>query len=208
MSIDTAQIAESAAEPPTESLAERLARCPLPLQEALRCAMQVGTALRRLHAEGLAYGEVSSQLIFVGESGAVLRPAPRPQNVGEPGGDVTAFGKLLDEMLRCEDTEGEALHCIRAEAHMLALRCRSESPSMQHVLINLRLLAVLIRQQGTVARPVTCQTQSAMLSSSAGVVRPRVRIRIRMSIRWKPLARLVVACGASSAGAFEAPAPK
>ena len=76
MSARTSNLVEMAeiAEAHQDSLAERLARAPLSLGEALRCATEVAAALRDLHRQGLAYGAVSSQLIEMGRAGATLRP--------------------------------------------------------------------------------------------------------------------------------------
>jgi hypothetical protein len=86
------------------------------------------------------------------------------------------------------------LGCLRDETHALAVRCRNESPSLQNVLIDLRLLALQARHRGRSVRAVARQPADwYKKASTMRVVGPKVRIRIYLSMRWKPLARLVFA---------------
>src|ERR1035441_9558500 len=157
MSTDSVETAEGGQEPPQESLAERIARCPLPLLEALRYATEVAKALRELHKRGIAHGAVSSQLIILGESGAALGLTSNSSCLSDRCHDVTALGEVLDEMIGGDGAERDGSACLRQETHALALRCRNESPSIQHVLIDLRLLALQARQSGIVVRSAARQ---------------------------------------------------
>ena len=96
-----------------ELLAERLAQGPLPPEEALRYAIEIGAALNRAHLRGLVHSGLSPFSVVIASTGArVLQPlaefddraAPyrSPEQVrGEPPdwrSDVFAYGALLYEM--------------------------------------------------------------------------------------------------------------
>ena len=59
-----------------ELLADRLAREPLAAEEALRHAIEIGTALNRAHARGMIHGAVSPYAILITPDGAVLLKPP------------------------------------------------------------------------------------------------------------------------------------
>jgi hypothetical protein len=176
-----------------DSLAERLARAPLSLDEALRCATEIAAALRDLHRQGLAYGAVSSQLIEMGRAGATLRPTGALKRLGDGRGDVAAFGAVLDEMLRRAETAGIPPDTLREEAGALARRCSNESPAMQQVLITLRLLVFEARQRGTSVRPTVVRPMPAA-ATPPDAPWPHVRARVRLALHWRPLAGLAAAC--------------
>jgi hypothetical protein len=177
------------------SLAERMARSPLSLVEALHCGTEIAAALRDLHRQGLAYGAVSSQLIELGPSGATLRPTGVRQHMGDGRGDVAAFGAVLDEMLLRAETAGGGLDCLREKARALALGCRNESTGMQHVLIALRLLAIEARQCGAGVRPAQRPAVVEPISAAAPA-----------KSAAKPTATPVVAPSAKSAATVATPA--
>jgi eukaryotic-like serine/threonine-protein kinase len=96
-----------------ELLAARLARGPLPADEALRCAIALGTVLHRAHARGLVHGRLSPQAVIL--AGREVRLLHQSREAGErsPGyrapeqvrgqaadsrSDIFAFGALLYEM--------------------------------------------------------------------------------------------------------------
>ena len=83
-----------------ESLTERMGRAPLPVEEALRYAIQIATCLRDLHRHRLIYGAVSSQLILLGPAGASLRTSGGLACLGDPHADLAAFGAVLREVQR------------------------------------------------------------------------------------------------------------
>src|ERR1035438_4217818 len=96
-------------------------------------------------------------------------------------------------MIGGDEAERDGSACLRQETHALALRCRNESPSIQHVLIDLRLLALQARQSGIVVRSAARQAvvwRIPTIQSRAEM--PDVRLRIRLVMHCKPLARLVV----------------
>jgi Tol biopolymer transport system component len=95
-------------------LAEKLAQGPLPPEEALRYAIEIGAALNRAHSRGMVHGGLSPFSIMISSTGArVLQPlgefddraAPyrSPEQVrGEAPdwrSDVFAYGALLYEMV-------------------------------------------------------------------------------------------------------------
>ncbi|HEX3747839.1 MAG TPA: hypothetical protein VHW09_28080 [Bryobacteraceae bacterium] len=110
-----------------ESLAERLAKGGLPPQEALRYALDVGSALNRAHKLGAVHGKLSPHTILLTASGArIARPLEgtdldalayrSPEQVeGESPdwrSDIFSFGTLLYEMVsgrRAFSGEGAAL---------------------------------------------------------------------------------------------------
>jgi hypothetical protein len=203
MSANLVELAQRA-EAHQDSLAERMARSPLSLLEGLRCATEIAAALRDLHEHGLVYGAVSSQLIELGPSGATLRSTGVVRHLGDSSRDVAAFGAVLEEMSHRAESVGNLPDALLEQAHALALRCRNDSPPMQQVSIALRLLALQVRHCGAVAGPMR-QAQAPQAEARQAVVRPmpaaatpvakppvRVRVRIRLTLRWKPLANLAV----------------
>jgi len=166
-----------------ESLTDLLARCPLPVAEALRYAAQVATCLRDLHMQGLVYGAVSSQLILLGPSGASLRSSGSLARLGEAHYDVADFGAVLGDMLR--RVVGPAV--LQIEIGRLAIRCQVEAPDMQQVLITLRLLALRARS-GTVAhRPAPVRYTEA---ARRPALKETVLQWAHTARQWKPLASL------------------
>lgn len=97
-----------------KTLAQRIAEGRMPASEALRCAMQVGEALRKLHDGGQAHGAVMPSNIVLGDAGAELLPAPEdaagavtnytaPEllqgRAADQRSDIFSFGAVLYEML-------------------------------------------------------------------------------------------------------------
>jgi hypothetical protein len=192
MSIDTFETTPCVVAQP-ESLAERMARSPLSLVEALRYATEISSALRDLHRHGLAYGAVSSQWILLGPSHAALRATGGLKHLDDPRRDVAAYGAVLEEMLRREDLADAGLDDLREKARALALGCRNGSRDMRHVLIVLRLLGIEARQREGAAVPLLRPTLVQRIPVAAVPVKaPRVRARIRLTLHWKPLANLAI----------------
>jgi len=96
-----------------QTLSQLISGNPLPVSNMIRYALNIGAALRRLHADGRCHGALTPDLISVSGSSARLLPAP-PAAVGSPqpytapeilrGGavdtraDIFAFGAVLYEM--------------------------------------------------------------------------------------------------------------
>jgi Tol biopolymer transport system component len=96
-----------------ELLAEKLARGPLPPEEALRYAIEIGAELNQAHSLGMAHGGLSPFSVVIASTGARVLPPLReyderaapyrsPEQVrGEAPdwrSDVFAYGALLYEM--------------------------------------------------------------------------------------------------------------
>ena len=126
-----------------ESLADRLAKGGLPAQEALRYALEIGSALNRAHKLGAVHGKLSPHSILITSTGArIVRPVEgvdldalayrSPEQVlGAPPdwrSDIFAFGTLLYEMVsgrRAFSGEGAALDRAIVEEPPSALMGKS-----------------------------------------------------------------------------------
>jgi len=171
-------------EPYQESLTERMARGRLSLAETLCYATQIATSLRDLHLLGLVYGAVSSQLILLGPSGAVLRNTGGLAQFGDRHHDVKAFGAVLGAMIAGADGPEELL----AELRGLAMRCQEETPDILQVLITLRLL-------GFRSRLATAEVRKLVLVRCPAAAAKRdvtetVRMGLHLALHWRPLASL------------------
>lgn len=111
-----------------ESLADRLAQNALPDGDALRDAIEIGTALNRAHRQGIVHGKLSAHAILLTSSGArIVRPREgadldalpyrSPEQVmsdaADCRSDIFAFGALLYEMVsgrRAFSGDGPALN--------------------------------------------------------------------------------------------------
>ena len=95
-----------------ELLSERLARGPVPAEEALRYAIEIGAALHKIHSRGLVHGALSPLCIALGGGGArILEATASPEDHAayrapeqvrgeEPDAlsDVFAYGALVHEI--------------------------------------------------------------------------------------------------------------
>jgi len=92
-------------------LAERLAAGPLPAEEALRLARELGSAIGRIHSRGLVHGAICPQSIAITNDGVRLLAPESPEDraaysapeviQGRPAdarSDIFAFGAVLYEM--------------------------------------------------------------------------------------------------------------
>jgi Tol biopolymer transport system component len=95
-----------------ELLSERLARGPVPREDALRYAIEIGSALGKVHLRGLVHGALSPLCIALASGGArILQAIPCPEDVAayrapeqvrgeEPDvrSDIFAYGALVYEI--------------------------------------------------------------------------------------------------------------
>ena len=146
------------------TLAGILAGGPMKLAAALECATQVGTALREIHEQGRAHGKVGAAGVSIRPGGAELIPSRNTWEQGNPRRDVREFGGLLFHMLTGVPLKpGELPDAFRGPAArvdpagvrtavlQVAGNCFREGegqPSMQQVLTELRLFAVLVNMKG------------------------------------------------------------
>jgi hypothetical protein len=161
-----------------ETLTERLGRGRLTLAEALGYATEIAGCLRDLHMQGLVYGAVSSQLVVLSEQGASLRNSGSLARLGNAQGDVTAFGLMLNEMLRRVD--GPAALC--AEMNSLAVTCQDGAVGMQQAAVTLRLLALKARHTHVRAPGPVLVTPP---------VGDHASVRLKFSLHWRPLVNLM-----------------
>jgi Tol biopolymer transport system component len=127
-----------------ELLAERLAQGPLPPEEALRYAIEIGAAINRAHLRGLVHGGLSPFSVRIGGTGARILPPLReyderaapyrsPEQVrGEAPdwrSDVFAYGALLYEMVSGRRAfPGEGAELNDAILEQPAARLMAKSP--------------------------------------------------------------------------------
>jgi hypothetical protein len=133
----------------TQTLADMLARGPLPFAAALRCATEIAAALRDLHAQGRGHGRVEAGSVVIGLPGAQLLPSRSYWEEGLPARDIREFGALLSRMLTGTDSSPAG---VRAAALQVAARCAGEGgaqPSLRYVVMELRLLTMMLRIQET-----------------------------------------------------------
>ena len=144
-----------------ETLAAHLARAPLPLDYALRCATDVAAVLRELHQHGAVHGAISLDTICLQPAGATLGPRQaRPESL--PARDVAAFGTVLYAMLtghpftagevpsRSKSAPRNSREGLRLAALGLAAKCMGAEetgrPDMRQVLTEVRLTRVQVNQ--------------------------------------------------------------
>ncbi|HEY1494581.1 MAG TPA: hypothetical protein VGF49_08555 [Candidatus Solibacter sp.] len=145
-----------------KTLAQVLSAGPTSLSAALQAANEIAAALREIHEQGRAHGNVSADTIDVTERGAELQPA-RSWDQADTARDIRDFGALLFQMLTGAAPRAGELPApsrlpgprtgpagLRVSAIQVAGNCVSEGsfqPTMQQVLTELRLLAVLLKMQ-------------------------------------------------------------
>ena len=95
-----------------EPLPERLERGALSPDQAIRCAIEIGSALQKIHSKGLVHGGLTPQCIVLGDKGAqILEPGNSPleraayrapeQLRGEEADvrcDIFSYGAVLYEL--------------------------------------------------------------------------------------------------------------
>jgi len=162
-----------------ECLSEQIADGVLPLATALGYATDVAAALRELHGEGRAHGEVGPDHVRVRSQRAVLLPSRPSSRQADPRSDIVAFGALLYELLTGSKPPRDLSNAmaapvpragpegVRRAAQHLALRCLAAvDPAlhMQQALMEVRLYSLMARQSD--CQPATAQAPAAGNPSS------------------------------------------
>ena len=201
MAIDTLPTSEP------QTLAQRLAEGRLSVSDALRYAMLLADALRRLHDEGHAHGALSPRCVVLkngtlelapGSAGITPYTAPEALE-GRPTdarSDVFSFGAILYEMLtgeRAFQGEGVALATSlataaakpsgspavdRVLANCLAKDPAGRWPRMQKIIMELKLLTVAARRAETPAPQRRAEVVDAVLRGEMRQMEERIVARL------------------------------
>ncbi|HWD00008.1 MAG TPA: protein kinase [Candidatus Sulfopaludibacter sp.] len=149
----------------SQTLSQRLSEGRIPVADALRYAMILADALRKIHDDGRAHGAVSPNTIGLTATGLELLPAPALDDAtaymspevleGRPGdsrSDIFSFGAVIYEMLSgkraFEGTDRSAMAASGSPAlDRLVGGCMAKEPAariqrIQKVMLELKLLAV------------------------------------------------------------------
>ena len=194
----------------TRTLAQRLAAGNIPLPEALRDALMLAEALRKLHDEGRAHGAVTPNCILLAGTGLDSAPGPRRRRTPytapealdgrapDARGDMFAFGAVLYELIagrRAFAGEGAALAeaitsseppavgnpaLDRLVATCLAKNPAARWPRMQKVLMELKLLMVAARREEI---SVPCRRADAPPSPAVHAEMERMEARIAARLK-------------------------
>ena len=137
-----------------QSLAERLAEGPIPVDQALRHAAQLGEELRKIHDSGKSHGSVSPASILVTGDGVELTGG-MGDATGIPN-DIFAFGTVLAEMMQANSDGSDAGEHSTAPliASCLSRNPVERPPSMQKVLLELKLASLAARHSERAAKRV------------------------------------------------------
>jgi DNA-directed RNA polymerase subunit M/transcription elongation factor TFIIS len=160
-----------------ETLADYLAAGPPSLTSALHCATAIAGALRDLHEEGRAFGALTLSTVLLSDSGTTLELPMNSESQAPQHADIQAFGAILNDlMIRSVGAPGGTATAatsrssplgIRAAGARLAGRCmaaKKDSPGIQQVVTEVRLLYVMARQNE--ADPLAAQTPAASVEWS------------------------------------------
>ena len=132
------------------TLAEVLARGPLPLVEGLRCAKEVARLLRELHQQNRAYGHLSAECVLLRGSNVELLARENNRRPRGEERDLESYGGLLSQIVSAAaPPPSAAVEGVRASALRLAERCSGRlpgTPGVRQVAMEVRLLWMLARQ--------------------------------------------------------------
>jgi eukaryotic-like serine/threonine-protein kinase len=161
---------------PSQTLSQRLSEGRIPVADALRYAMILADALRKIHDDGRAHGAVSPDTIGLTASGLELLQAPALDSAasymspevleGRPAdsrSDIFSFGAVIYEMLSgrkaFEGTDRRAMASSGSPAlDRLVGGCVAKEPAariqrIQKVMLELKLLAVSASRSAAQAVP-------------------------------------------------------
>jgi len=180
----------------------------LALGEALRAAMTLAEALRRLHDGGGLHGALSLECVEMGDAGAELRPSSAPAGAVTPytapevaqgrkpdvRSDIFSFGAIVFEMLTGQRafTEGVSTAPMPASGSpavdRVVLPCLAKSPDMriprmQKVIMELKLLVVAARRAEAAAALRREKVDSDSLRSEMREMEARIEERLAAGLR-------------------------
>jgi len=188
------------------TLAQRMVEGRLPVAEALRQAMNLAEALRRLHHNGEVHGALTPDSVELTDAGLELVPAApgsaaiTPYTAPEVAqgqapdarSDIFSFGAVLFEMLTGRRAFGEdssrpapssSPAVDRVVGPCLARNPDARVPRMQIVIMELKLLTVTVRRAEAAAALQREKAESGIIRNEIQELEARVEVRLAEQAR-------------------------
>ena len=129
-----------------ETLADRLARGPMPDREVRTILRRLAEGVAEAHRVGLAVGGLTPENVVLRPNGLVgLRAVPAA--TGSIDGDITALGALLEACLTGLGTDGSAAGPLTGSPDLLALARRARSTEPGQGLSSVAAMASLLAER-------------------------------------------------------------
>jgi eukaryotic-like serine/threonine-protein kinase len=129
-----------------ETLADRLARGPMPDREVRTILRRLAEGVAEAHRVGLAVGGLTPENVVLRPNGLVgLRAVPAA--TGSIDGDITALGALLEACLTGLGTDGSAAGPLTGSPDLVALARRARSTEPGQGLSSVAAMASLLAER-------------------------------------------------------------